>query len=93
MGRGRRGLRITFRLGRLEAMVPTLPYLPMHCNPDDQAFPSRSDPNKQGLTKREYAACKVLAGIVAGHPGVEAKKAAEDAVAYADELFREMNKK
>jgi hypothetical protein len=61
--------------------------------PDDDAFP-RPDCGFEGLTKREYFACHIMAGI-ADLPRIgttDAEVYARNAVALADALVAALNK-
>lgn len=58
-------------------------------NADKCAMPiqTKQDGYQLGLTKREEFAKAAMQGLLAGEPGMEYEKAAEDAVEHADALL------
>jgi hypothetical protein len=64
-------------------------------NANDPVFPT-FDINglkKDGLTKREYAAIKIMAGLAAfPDNSLDAESASLTSVIWADELFKELEK-
>lgn len=60
---------------------------------NDFAFPLHSETsiNQGGLTKREYFASQIVAGLLS-NPNGRSNDIAEDAVNLADSLIKELNK-
>lgn len=60
---------------------------------NDPAFPTPDTHNDSGLTKREYAAIHILAGLAEyGFQQIVREKVVQNAIVLADLLFEEFEK-